>query len=288
MSIFVLGATGTIGQPLVKFLVEKKVQVTCYVRTLGKGKALLPNEVNLVEGDLEDEQEFRQAVKGHERLFILTNSYKCEPHLAKIACEEGIKHIVKISCVFANASYDSGSIFHSHGVIEAQLLKLPVSVTILRPMEFMENLILTSLGSIKDKGTIYRNHGDACVASIHAEDIALVAACVLTEPIDKHASLTYTLTGPEAVTKKELAQLISQTIQKPVSCTMVSDAQLMNLFRGYGMTYSTCFALVNLGQTYRLYLANNRFTNDNVEMITGQKPRTWVSFLKEHKKMFLE
>jgi len=285
MSVFVTGATGKIGEVLVQLLIQKGVAVTAYVRDAGKGAAKLAG-AKLATGTIEDTHAFSAAIKGHERLFLLTNAQHLESGLAHAAKAAGVKHIVRISCWLASSGAEPGTIFNAHGHVEEQLKDLGIAVTTLRPADFMQNF-LTSAGSIKGQGAFYTNllH-ETKVASIDVFDIANTAAAVLTQPIEAHAGLGYTLTGPVALTKNEVAEAASKHIGKPVKAVFVDDASLFKALQGFGLPPRWAFLLVNLGQIYRKELSGPGWATGSVEIITGQKPRSWDDFLSANKGAF--
>ncbi len=99
-------------------LIKKGVTVTAYVRDAGKGSRVGRGHVigsdarkqgaaklagaQLATGTLEDIKTFESAIKGHERLFLLTNAQNLENGLAQAAKAAGVKHIVRISCWLAS------------------------------------------------------------------------------------------------------------------------------------------------------------------------------------------
>jgi uncharacterized protein YbjT (DUF2867 family) len=86
---------------------------------------------------------FKAAVAGHARLFLLTNDNSVEPGLARIAAEAGIKQIVKISCIGAATTAEPGTVFYKQGVAEREVAAAApgVGLVVLRPSDFMENLL---------------------------------------------------------------------------------------------------------------------------------------------------
>ena len=284
MSILVTGGTGKIGQFLLETLAAKKVSAT--VLTRDPAKVVTNAHIKAVKGDISDAASFALAVRGHERLFLLTNRQDLEVGLAKAAKDAGVKHIVRISCWLANAGHDQGSIFQAHGRVEVELENLGVAVTTLRLADFMQNL-LGSAASIKH-GVFHHNLTPTTrVASIDALDIAKSAAAVLTSPIEQHAGLAYTLTGPEAITKDELAKHLSSVAGKEVKAIQVSDVAYAQALASFGIPARFAFLLANLGQHYNLSLQQpSGFVVHNVEYLTGEKPRTWTQFLEENKKAF--
>ncbi len=123
------------------------------------------------------------------------------------------------------------------------------------------------------------------IASIDVYDIANSAAAVLLAPIEQHAGLTYTLTGPEAKTKVQVAEAISAAVGRTVNAVRVSDAAVIKSLTPY-LGGRFAYLLANLNQHYRLVLSGHSWTTDNVELLTGQKARSWEQFFADNKATF--
>lgn len=68
--ITVIGATGKLGILTVKRLIENGISVTAIVRDTKKAKVILPTEVTLIEGNLEDVDSLKRALKNTEYLYL--------------------------------------------------------------------------------------------------------------------------------------------------------------------------------------------------------------------------
>lgn len=71
--IAVIGATGVLGKPVTIELVNAGFSVTALVRNLSKAKSMLPNEVNLVEGDLTQMSDIITALTAQEAVYLSLN-----------------------------------------------------------------------------------------------------------------------------------------------------------------------------------------------------------------------
>lgn len=75
-NIFVTGATGRIGLPLVRALRAQGHEVRALVRSAAKEAALLELGVQLVRGDLNDAEALRRGAEGAERVFHLAGGVR--------------------------------------------------------------------------------------------------------------------------------------------------------------------------------------------------------------------
>ncbi|KAJ3113477.1 hypothetical protein HDU96_003344 [Phlyctochytrium bullatum] len=240
--------------------------------------------VEYAEGENEDAAGFAKALNGVERLFILSNNYAHEVELAKAAVAANVKHIFKLSCIFASVGVEPGTIFYQHGKAEEAILSATAgkaAVTILRPHDFMEN-IFTRAGMIKS-GAVYGNQGSAALSSISARDIAGAAAGVLTADVSAHAGMAYTLTGPEALTGEELCALTAEVIGKPVKFVAVDESAAIAALKAH-LPERWAVLLAYLSVTYREKLpAGSRFATGWVKYLSGKEPQSWKEFLIENK-----
>ena len=60
----VTGATGLAGYNIVKVLLKRNRKVRALVRSIEKGRKILPNTVELVQGDITDKSSLIEAMKG--------------------------------------------------------------------------------------------------------------------------------------------------------------------------------------------------------------------------------
>jgi len=160
--------------------------------------------------------------------FINDLSKHLAGNLARFAKEAGAKHVVKLSALGANASGCTGtasnplsnelgltwtfplfadSLQRHHFDSEVEVTKANVPFTILRPHYFFSNFLGVA-PQIKAMNTYFDSVApDYKLAAISPRDIGLVAAKVLTDPVDEHSGRTYELTGPEVRLKRFVASL---------------------------------------------------------------------------------
>lgn len=104
MTIFVTGATGRVGQHVVKQLVKRGAAVR--VLTRDPSKANLPSGVDVVQGDMLDVDSLRKAFTNVSTLFLLNTVAGDEFTQAiitlNIAREYGVKRVVYLSVLHAD------------------------------------------------------------------------------------------------------------------------------------------------------------------------------------------
>ncbi len=76
---------------------------------------------------------------------------------------------------------------------------------------------------MKSKGAFSLPLGDALVSYVDADDIAAVAAEVLLGNEMEHSGRAYDLTGPDALTGSQVAEIFSQVLGRKIEFHAVSD-----------------------------------------------------------------
>jgi uncharacterized protein YbjT (DUF2867 family) len=297
--ILLTGATGTVGTAVTKALLEKNAKLRLLVRDVEKAKKLFGDaKVEYVTGDAADLSAVdASAFKGVSRAFLLLSNtpkqVQQEVGIVKKLVQDSkgsLKQIVKLSVIGAAATDSTGSLTRLHGQIEDQieqlLLDTEVALTILRPTYFFQNHIGDASG-IKN-GQFYRpgalDNSTYKYSTVDVRDIADAAAVVLTDDAKKHADLTYTLSGPEAKTPQEYAELFGLVLGKEVKFIAVDDVGFFGSLSFLPEFYR--WYLVKLLQKYRSDAVMSVVAGD-YEIITGKKPRTLKAFIEENKNAFL-
>jgi uncharacterized protein YbjT (DUF2867 family) len=215
--ILITGATGTNGREIVEQLSAKGVRARAMVRK--REGVTLPRtpHVELVNGDFDDASSLDAALAGVERAFLLSPSsaeqVAREVNFIRAAKRAGVRHVVKFSIL--GATPDSPSrLIRRHGEAEKTLEDSGIAFTMLRPRYFMQNL-LWYRDDIKSQGVFHASLPETYKHShVDARDNAAVAVAALTEP--GHEGKVYHITGPEALTYREVAELLSQAIGQTV------------------------------------------------------------------------
>jgi uncharacterized protein YbjT (DUF2867 family) len=148
--------------------------------------------------------------------------------------------------------------------------------TILRPNNFDQNFDEDLFHAPLVAGELALPAGDVPEPFIDIEDVADVAATVLTEP-DRHAGQTYELSGPRAITFDEAVELISRTTGRPITYKQISPAEYTAslIEEGWGEHdahhVAEMFVMMERG-----LLAT---TTDGVATVLGRAPRTFEDYV---------
>lgn len=233
--ILITGATGSVGTQLVKQLAATAIPFKALVRSPESGDLIksIPN-AGIVLGDLADTSGLVKALQGIEKAFLLTNSSAAAEQLqlnfVNAAHEAGVQHIVKLSQFAADLS-SPVRFLRYHAAVENRIKELGFTYTFLRPNLYMQGLLAFS-EYIKTNGQFYASIGHAAVSAVDVRDIAAIAAIALTQP--GHENKTYNITGPEAITHYQMAEVFSRQLGKTVSFVDVPLQQMEGALEAAG------------------------------------------------------
>ncbi|MEP7123816.1 MAG: SDR family oxidoreductase [Byssovorax sp.] len=278
-TILVTGATGTIGSEVVKALAAKPgVTVRVAVRSAAKAEKLLGANVVPVDFDYEKPDTIAAAVKGADRVFLLTPFAENQVELGKLLIDAakaaGVKHIVKLSAIGANIE-PGIQLGRWHRATEKNIEASGIAYTFLRPANFMDNFI--HYYPPGGDGNIYLPLGTGACSYIDSRDIAAVAAAVLTE--EGHYGKAYDLTGPEAVTTAEAASAIGAVSGRDVHYVDVPDAAASKAMTDMQMPGWMVEAMMELHGIVKAGYASA--ISPLVEQLTGKAPRSFAEFARD-------
>ncbi|MFT4181153.1 MAG: NAD(P)H-binding protein, partial [Rhizobium sp.] len=224
--ILVLGATGNVGRPLIEALLAKGEAVKAASRA---GQPVAGAEG--VVFDYADPDTFSQAFDGVDRAYLLVPSGHADAKgLLLPVIEAAVARKIKVvfQSVFGVDADDS----IPYRQLELVLEKSGTPHVILRPNWFSDNFHTYWKAGI-DHGEIAVPAGGGKSSFIDARDIAASAAAALTtSAFDGRA---FDLTGPEAWSYTEAAQILSEVIGKPIAYKAVDDETFVGILTGAGV-----------------------------------------------------
>ncbi len=235
--ILVTSATGKVGAEVTTALLAQNESVRIASRDAERSQTFADDhdwQVDTVAMDYDDVASMRAALEGVERVFLSTPHGDPErvARFVEVAQEAGVEQIVRLSGISAGFSEQT-----AHRLAERAIEKSAGSsglrYTFLRPNFFMQNFATWYADDVRN-GSIRLPAGDGRVAYIDVRDIAAVAAAALTT--DAHDGQTYTLTGGEALTHGEVAQIFGDVLGREIRYEAQSEDEAdASAFQLYGM-----------------------------------------------------
>lgn len=216
MTILVTGATGNIGRRIVDHLIDLGAND---IRALTKdpAKAKLPDGVAPVIGYLGDPPSLAAALDGVNGMYLapLTATLRATLELIKDA---NVDYVVALSG--AAHWQEHADAITSSGLTNTQL----------GPGEFLENFAMWA-SQIKATRTVREPYPGAVEAPIAMDDIAKVAATLLAKRDESHHGRMYPITGPQALTRAEIAAQIGVGIGVDVTYQRCDRAETESALR---------------------------------------------------------
>jgi uncharacterized protein YbjT (DUF2867 family) len=300
-TILVTGATGTVGSEVVKHLVsskaggggegkgEKNVIVKAAVRSAANDNSnnTFQNlkEVQTVQLDYNKPDTLGAAFRGIDKLFLLTpfqsNMVDLTSNLVMEAKDARVKYIVKQSVMGADAEpgITPGRL---HRQAEKIIEESGIPFTFLRPNFFMQNFVNFYSHFIKTQGAFYAPAGDAKVSFVDVRDIASVAvhALINDSQQQQHKQKAYDITGGEALSYGEAAEILSNEVGKKINYVNISDEDARKGMKDMGMDEWTITSMIELFEITREGYVST--ISPVVEQVTGNKPVTFSQFAKDY------
>jgi uncharacterized protein YbjT (DUF2867 family) len=290
-TILVMGATGTLGGEVVKQLSSSTpaVNIKAGVHSAQNvNKVKDGDKVEVVLIDYNKPETLKEALSQVDKLFLLTpdvpNAHELASNLVIEAKKAGIRHIVKQSVMGADLEADVGT-FRLHRQAEKIIEQSEIPFTFLRPNEFMQNFVNFHSHFIKNNNAFYLPLEDAKVSLVDVRDIAAVAVKSLTEDrSDKHNNNTYLITGPEALSYYQAAEILSSATDKKISYVNISEEEARRAMKEMGMSDWLINTISELHDYFRK--GNASQVSSAVEEVTGKKPISFSQFAKDYAEAF--
>lgn len=283
--ILISGATGNVGTQLVKQLAALNISFKALVRNNDNSELLksLP-QAEIIIGDLADESALVDAMQGIEKAFLLTNSSEQAEQLqlnfVHAAHRAGVKHLIKLS-QFAADENSPVRFLRYHARVENKIKELGLNYTFLRPNLYMQGLIGFK-DYIKNDGNFYAAVGNAAISAVDIRDIAAVAAKVLTET--GHENKIYTITGKEAITHTQMAEIFSRVLGREIRFIDVAPDQMEGAVRAAGFPEWQVGGLI---EDYAHYARGEAaVAYHTISEVTNVEPIGFEQFVNDYKELF--
>ena len=285
--ILVSGATGNVGTALLSYLDTTENDVRVLTHDESKAQSLRDQGLEVVVGDLSQQDTLGPAVVGVDTVFLLTPPVPEQVSIASNAIKAAKTvgsnpRMVRLSVM--KASHDAPTrISRQHAVIEDEIKSSGLPYTLLRPHYYMQNTLMAA-HHVASEGRVYQPFKDGKLGMIDVREIGEVAAKVLTE--EGHEGKTYTLTGPASISFYDVAEALSEILDKEVEYVDISleDAKESLLIMGFSewMVEALNEYAKAYGEGY------GHFTTDDVEQLTGHPATSYKEFASDFAQMFRE
>jgi len=272
--ILITGATGNVGQEVVKELRRRGQQVVAAVRD-ERDAGRSPADVDKVTFDFGRPETFAPALAGVEKLFLMR-----PPQIADVerylhpaidaAQTAGVQQIVFLSLMGVNPRVP-------HYKVEQKILAAGIPYTFLRPSFYMQNLDTFYGDDIRLRDELFIPAGRAKTSFIDVQDIGAVAGLALTEA--GHANRAYTLTGSEALDYYQVADIFTQVQGRRIAYLRPTPAEYAARQRALGVPAEFIAVMRSLYWTVRLGIGA-KVTPELGELL-GRPPGTMAQYARD-------
>ena len=283
-TILITGATGTVSSEVVKQLSAKgeNIIVKAAARSATDNTFENLNRVQVVQLDYDKPDSLAVALKGVDKLFLLTpfqsNMVDLTSNLVSEAKKAKVKYIAKQSVMGADAEpgITPGRL---HRQAEKIIEESGIPFTFLRPNFFMQNFVNYYSNLIRSQGAFYMPAGDAKVSFVDVRDIAAVAVKSLIND-NQQKGRAYNITGGEALTYGQAAEILSKAVGKKINYVNVTDQDARKGMKDMSMDEWTIKSMIELFEITRAGYVSE--ISPIVEQVTGNKPITFSQFANDY------
>ncbi|WP_210570416.1 NAD(P)H-binding protein [Streptomyces sp. GESEQ-4] len=271
MTILVTGGTGTLGRHIVERLL--RTGRTVRVLTRDAGAARLPQDVEVVEGDVTQPASLAAALDGVGAMHLLGATgadhtpLRTGGEILAMAYQAGVRRITVLS---------PGDGQELDDAVRGSDLEW----TFLWPIDLMANTLAWA-DTIRAEGRVCEPYGDRRTASVHEEDVADVVSAVLTD--GGHAGRSYVLTGPEPLTPADKAATLAVATGRGIHFTHLTDDQARERWRAEGWPEEGIDFMLRMWATAPPTVAD---VTSSVERVTGCPPRSFAQWATAHAEVF--
>ncbi|MBP0466221.1 NmrA family NAD(P)-binding protein [Roseomonas sp. PWR1] len=273
--ILVLGATGTVGTPLVANLLAAGEAVKAATRN-----ATPVAGAEAVRFDLADAATHGPAFEGVDRAFILlpAGHLDIERLLGTVTAAAAARRVkVVLMSVFGVDADDS----IPYRRAEIALERSGTPHVILRPNWFADNFHSFWLAGIR-QGVIAVPAAEGRTSFIDVRDIAASAAAALRS--DRFDGRAFNLTGPAALGYADAAAILSQASGRPIRYLPVDDASFIATLTGAGVPVDYAGFLASIFHPVREGWTAG--VTGDVEALTGVAPRSLAAYAADNAARF--
>lgn len=226
--VLVVGATGTVGQEVVRALVERATPTVALVRG-ERAAASLPAQVEPRFGDLNDESAVARALDGVRAAFYLSPHIEEEEHCARqftrLCNERGLRVVFVGSHLDGRSRFSrwlmrslAGTLMPHYRAkfrLSERVRREATDGVLLVPSHFYQNDELDVVrGALLHHQAFIQPIGSKGHNRVDVRDIGQAAARALLDP--SIGSGAYPIVGPESLTGPQCAQIWSAALATPI------------------------------------------------------------------------
>ena len=290
-TIFVTGASGQLGQAVIKHLLESQgvapSRILAGTRSPDNLADLAAKGVTVREVDFDERSSMERAFADAGTLLIISTDAldaegtRLRQHKAAVAAavKAGVERIAYTS--LPNAETSAVSFAPDHLGTENAIKATGLPYLIFRNRWYQENLLM-SLPQAVASGQWYTSAADGRTAFIARDDIAAAIAAALSNP--PATSKTFTLTGSNSLANDEIAGLAARILGKKIEVIHLTDEQLAGGMKAAGVPEAFIPTFVSFDAATRTGGLDT--VTDSAEKLSGRKLQSVETFIRDNAAAF--
>ncbi|KRO00124.1 SDR family oxidoreductase [Companilactobacillus kimchiensis] len=284
-NILVIGGTGNIGFPLIKYLNQQpNVQIIAGTHNVEKAKVKFQDftKVKICHFDFLDSTTFEASFKNISKVFFVRPPQLANPKedmlpFLKFAKQQMIQQVVFISLMGVDKNPMT-----PHHKIEQMIQELDLPYTFIRPSFFMQNLTTTHLEDIKNNHDLFIPAGNSRTSFIDTRDIGEIAGIAL---LDSHyIGQKLNITGPAALSYNEIAQIMTKILGTTITYSKPSLWKFRKVMLQRGLKKDFVNVMVMLYLITQL--GNAKKVTTIASKVLNRPPRTIQNFIQDYQADF--
>jgi NAD(P)H dehydrogenase (quinone) len=282
------GASGKLGRLAADALLDavNPEQVILTTRTPGALAEYAQRGADVRYADFDHPDSLPAAFDGVDRLLLISASNatgkRQEQHEGAVdaATQAGVQHVIFTSMPkVEDPRHPVGLAAQEYREGEEAVRAGAKAWTILRTAPYAELHVLERLPELFGTGRIVTNAGEGRMPFVARADCAAAGVAVLTQ--DEHDGQTYDVSGPESLSWRDVARLVSELSGREIGFEALDDDAYRQVTVDAGASPLLVDALVGMGIAVRMGYFD--VPTEAVERLTGRPPQTLRSVLAEHR-----
>jgi NAD(P)H dehydrogenase (quinone) len=277
--ILISGASGKSGTAVLRALARRGANARALVhRKEQAGAASAAGAVEVVCGDMLNSGDLERAMEGADHVYhICPNMHPQEVtvgmKVVEAAKKQRVSHFVYHSVL--HPQVEAMPHHWNKMRVEEFLFTSGMPTTILQPCAYMQNISGYWDGIISDGIYAVPYSPETQISIVDLEDVAEVAARVLTEP--GHQGASYELAGPAPLSQQDVALSLAKALGRPVRAVSLDRTAWIDGAYKAGMAPYT---VDTLGKMFEYYERNGFVGSPRViEWLLGRSPTTFEAYI---------
>lgn len=288
--IFVTGAAGQLGRLVIKHLLARGVvhnRIVAGTRSPDKLSDLVAAGIEVRKADFEDRDGLTRSFEGVDTVLIISTDAldgagtRLKQHRNAVASARaaGVQRLAYTS--LPNPSSSLLTFAPDHLETERTIEATGLPYVFFRNSWYQENLLMSLPNALKS-GHWHTAAQGGKTSFVAREDIAEAIAAALTTSTFENR--TYTLTGPEALSHQQIADLARQATGRPLAVVHVTDEEFATGLQAAGLPDVFVFVLTSAEAEVRA--GNLSIVTDHLQSLIGRAPKRLADYLEEAKSAY--